>query len=244
MDNIAHEFPLDTALAAAHLFCASSDVTVLRKMNRLAVLLAAAFREAASALPASEELATNALVALLHHLNSLPTAPLATASSAESRSVSASLATAVVRQASLHELSPCPSSATPHSALSVTLASSSVSPAQTWKSVAEMQQLSARDCDLDAAAEGATPTSRNRSGGALLPLQDEAAGISRHRCSASGVPLLPVQEEEAGKGLIQAPAAAVGLPQEKLRSLEALGEESTSQQRHQPMPPFLKCVPC
>ena len=68
MDNLSHEFPFDTALAAVHLFCASSDAALLRKYSRLAVLVAGALREAEQQLTDRESLATHALVTLLAHL--------------------------------------------------------------------------------------------------------------------------------------------------------------------------------
>ena len=72
IDNLSHEFPLDTALAAAHLFCACSDASLLRKHNRLAVLVATLLREAGSGAAPEECLATTALLMLLKRLQSLP----------------------------------------------------------------------------------------------------------------------------------------------------------------------------
>lgn len=72
IDNLSHEFPLDTALAAAHLFCACSDASLLRKHNRLAVLAATTLRESGGGALPEECLATSALLMLLQHLQSLP----------------------------------------------------------------------------------------------------------------------------------------------------------------------------
>ena len=71
MDNLSHEFPYDAALASVHLFCACSDASVLRKHNRLAVLVATALREAEEQRAERECLATSALVMLMSHLRRL-----------------------------------------------------------------------------------------------------------------------------------------------------------------------------
>jgi hypothetical protein len=236
MDNLAHEFPLDTALAAAHLFCVSSDAAIVRKMNRLAVLVATTFQEAGSRLPAAECLATSALITLLQHLQSLPNIQHGTVSSVhsgENRSVT-TLTPALMHQTGISEHpshSPRPSLATQPSALSATWGSSPCF-TQTWKSVAEMRRLSAQDCDLHAAPDGQTPT-------------------SRYCCSADDGPLSPLQEEATIKGLGLAPAAAAAaaavaaaagrFAPDSFRSSDHQ-EESTSQQlqRHHPTPPISK----
>jgi hypothetical protein len=71
MDNLSHEYALDTALAAVHLFCSCSDATLLRKNSRLAVLVAMTVREAELRLPERECLATSALIMLIKHLQDL-----------------------------------------------------------------------------------------------------------------------------------------------------------------------------
>jgi hypothetical protein len=192
LDNLSHDFPFDAALAAAHLFCACSDAALLRKYARLAVLVAAALREAEQRLPDRASLATDALLALLLHLRKLHAigpdaagggAPSATgACSGDARSVS-QVTPAVLRglggsgalngndgTVSRPTVSPQPSLAT-QSPRSTTWGSSPCL-AQPWKSVAEMQRMSARLCDLEGAEE---TRDRRASREPLSPLPEEAS---------------------------------------------------------------------
>lgn len=68
LDNLAAENALDCALAAAHLFTACSDASLLTKQHRLAVLCAAALREAREGLCGNEALAAAAVTAAVKHL--------------------------------------------------------------------------------------------------------------------------------------------------------------------------------
>ena len=69
LDNLAAENALDCALAAAHLFTACSDASLLTKQHRLAVLCAATLREAREGLCGHEALAAAAVTAAVKHLN-------------------------------------------------------------------------------------------------------------------------------------------------------------------------------
>jgi hypothetical protein len=69
LDNLAAENALDCALAAAHLFTACSDASLLTKQHRLAVLCAATLREARDGCTGSDALAAAAVTAAVKHLH-------------------------------------------------------------------------------------------------------------------------------------------------------------------------------
>lgn len=69
LDNLAAENALDCALAAAHLFTACSDASLLTKQHRLAVLCAATLREARDGCTGPEALAAAAVTSAVKHLH-------------------------------------------------------------------------------------------------------------------------------------------------------------------------------
>jgi hypothetical protein len=71
LDNLAAENALDCALAAAHLFTACSDASLLTKQHRLAVLCAAALCEARDGAGRDSALATAAIGVVVRHLRAL-----------------------------------------------------------------------------------------------------------------------------------------------------------------------------
>lgn len=71
LDNLAAENALDCALAAAHLFTACSDASLLTKQHRLAVLCAATLREAREGPCGDDALAAAAVTAAVKHLHAV-----------------------------------------------------------------------------------------------------------------------------------------------------------------------------
>jgi hypothetical protein len=77
IDNLAHEFRFDAALAAAHLFCISPDPALLTKQHRLATLLGAAMDEAAWGVARTDALAFSAIIDLQAQLDAIDAASAA-----------------------------------------------------------------------------------------------------------------------------------------------------------------------
>lgn len=71
LDNLGAEHTLDCALAAAHLFVACSDASMLTKQHRLAILAAAALREARERCAASVAHGVQAVAATVRHLEAM-----------------------------------------------------------------------------------------------------------------------------------------------------------------------------
>lgn len=71
LDNLGTEHALDCALAAAHLFVACSDASMLTKQHRLAILAAAALREAREHCTASNAHGVQAVAATVRHLEAM-----------------------------------------------------------------------------------------------------------------------------------------------------------------------------
>ena len=69
IDNLSHEFKLDAALAAAHLFCICPEPCLLTKHDRLHTLVSATLYESQSDLVNVDSLATQALKGLLNRLH-------------------------------------------------------------------------------------------------------------------------------------------------------------------------------
>lgn len=71
LDNLGAEHALDCALAAAHLFVACSDASMLTKQHRLAILAAAALREAREHCAHSVAYGVQAVAATVCHLEAM-----------------------------------------------------------------------------------------------------------------------------------------------------------------------------
>lgn len=71
LDNLGVEHALDSALAAAHLFVACSDASMLTKQHRLAILAAASLREGREHRPATEAHGVEAVAATVRHLEAM-----------------------------------------------------------------------------------------------------------------------------------------------------------------------------
>lgn len=71
LDNLGTDHALDCALAAAHLFVACSDASMLTKQHRLAILAAAALREAREQCTASTAHGVQAVAATVRHLEAM-----------------------------------------------------------------------------------------------------------------------------------------------------------------------------
>jgi hypothetical protein len=98
LDNLAAENVLDCALAAAHLFTACSDASLLTKQHRLAVLCAATLREAREGCCGPEALAAAAVSAAVKHLHLMhATADAAGGGSGDATGVVTSMVSLAVR---------------------------------------------------------------------------------------------------------------------------------------------------
>eukprot|EP00892_Ulva_mutabilis_P000234 jgi/Ulvmu1/10210/UM060_0010.1 len=252
LDNLGAEHALDCALAAAHLFVACSDASMLTKQHRLAILAAAALREARDRCSVSAAHSVQAVAATVGHLQSMraadPDAPAFAPflSSASREGSVVSVAPDILRRMSSSadtaygqrtpEYSHTPSA---HSPATAAWAANGAFPVGTptspifhqWRSVDEMRAESAGDCRFsDGPSAGpvlATPPVEPVRPVPAAPRTDQRLG------SRKATPLTTLAEESHGYGSSEAEIFANGAAPSSNGRTAGSGHQ-------QPKPPITK----